>query len=552
MLKRILYLLVIIFFASCLVKEDSKRYDVLLNMVYHNPGEPKWETQYTEPAYLKAMGYTGQVPKMEVQCGLTYDFWQDNIIPEKSEEKFWIERHASEVRMLLNNAERSTMPLYPFTDVLVLPMSITKKYGEEMKIDSHLSIKRERTQELLRAQIEEIFMRFPNLGGLTIRHGETYLHDTPFHSGETPARTPEEHAIMINLLRDEVCVKRNKKLFYRTWDFGYFHTNPTFYLKVTNEVEPHALLYFCIKHVNYDFNRGFPFNTTIGLGNHQQIVEISMNQAGCYGNNSHPYYIGKGIINNWSEMDEKKGIRDLINDPNIKGFWIWTGGDGWVGPYFDNELWMNLNEFVVRDFVLNPEQNEEEIFYKYAKKHLKLSDADAQKFRELCLLSTDAVYYGQASRYFDADPWWCRDQYLTAIDLKEVIDREIKEEVLLEKIENLKKWEKLEQLAYEIKMPDIDDQAFLQVSTTYARIKYEIITLIWQMQIMKAEKEKGQELNIEMTKDLILEYENKWEEWVTLKKNNPACPTLYEDHRAVHCGPPFKTSLDNLINLVSK
>ena len=552
MLKRILYILLIILFFGCQVDEGSKRYNVLLNMVHHNPGEPKFETQYTEPAYIKAMGYTGQVPKIEVQCGLTYDAWEDNVVPEKSEEKLWIERHAAEIGLLINNAEKANMPLYPFTDVLVLPISIMDKYGEEMKIDGCLSIKRERTQEILKVQIAEIFSRFPKLGGLTIRHGETYLHDTPFHKGNTPAKTPEEHAIMINLLKEEVCVKRGKKLFYRTWDFGYFHTKPDFYLKSTNAVEPHPLLFFSIKHVNSDFNRGFPFNTTIGIGDHQQIIELSTNQAGCYGRNSHPYYIGKGIIENWSEMKEKKGIRDLYDDTKIKGFWTWTWGDGWVGPYFDNELWINLNEFVIRDFVLNPKQNEEEIFNKYAVNYLKLSDADAGKLRELCLLSTDAVYYGQASRYFYANPWWCRDQYLTAIDLGEVINKGIKEKVLFEKQENLMVWKKIEQIAYEINLPDSKDQSFLQVSTTYARIKYEIIDLIWQMQIMLAENEAGQKLDKEMIIAAINAYENKWEEWTSLKKNNPSCPTLYEDHRAVHCGPPFQTSLNKLKDLISE
>ena len=135
MLKRVLYLPLIILFVGCQVKESSKRYNVLLNMVYHNPGEPNWETQYTEPAYIKAMGYTGQVPKMEVQCGLTYDTWEDNIVPEKSEERLWIERHAAEVRMLINNAEKANMPLYTFTELLVHPISIMEKNVEEMKIN---------------------------------------------------------------------------------------------------------------------------------------------------------------------------------------------------------------------------------------------------------------------------------------------------------------------------------------------------------------------------------------------------------------------------------
>lgn len=550
MLKNIFYLSVLILLVSCQTKENPKRYEILLNMVHHNPGEPKFKTRYNEPAFIKEKGYTGQVPKIEIQCALTYDRWQNNVIPEKSEERMWIERHASEVAVLVNNAQDAGIPMYPFTDVLVIPETIMEKYGDEMKIDGKLSIKRERTKEILTAQIDEIFWRFPEIGGLTIRFGETYLHDTPFHKGNRPVHTPEDHSLLINLLREEICVKRNKKLFYRTWDFRQFHTRPEFYLKATGAVKPHPNLFFSIKHVNYDFNRGFPFNTTIGIGEHQQIVELSTNQAGCYGRSSHPYYIGRGIINNWSEMEEKKGIRDLIDDPKIKGFWTWTWGDGWVGPYFGNEFWINLNEYVLRSYVLNPKQSEEEIFLDYALQHLKLSQEDAEKFRELCLLSTDAVYYGQASRYFKTRPWWCRDQYLTAIDLSQVITKGIKEEVLVEKKENLKIWKQIEELTYEIKIPDSEDQSFVRVSTTYGRIKYEIIDLIWQMQILLAEDAAGKELEKAIVIDAINAYEDKWEEWVNLKRNNPNCPTLYEDHRSVHSGPPFQTSLSKLKDLV--
>lgn len=73
-----------------------------------------------------------------------------------------------------------------------------------------------------------------------------------------------------------------------------------------NSVQVHPNLYISIKHVNYDFNRGYPFNKTIGIGEHNQIVEVSINQAGCYGKNAHPYYIGKGVIEGWNDLDEKR------------------------------------------------------------------------------------------------------------------------------------------------------------------------------------------------------------------------------------------------------
>ncbi len=551
-MKKIVFIIPIIILSfSCQVKENAQRYPVLLNMVHHNPGEPKFKTQYTEPAFLKEKGYTGQVPKIEIQCALTYDRWKNKIIPQRTDEHLWIERHAAEVEMLINNAEKSGMPLYPFTDLLVIPETIMEKYGDEMKVNGHLSIRKAKTQEILRAQIDEIFWRFPKIAGLTIRFGETYLHDTPYHVGTRPVETPEDHIILINLLREEVCVKRNKKLFYRTWDFGLFHTQPDFYLKATNGVEPHPNLFFSIKHVNYDFNRGYPFNKTIGIGKHQQIVEISTNQAGCYGKNSHPYYIGKGIIENWSEMTEKKGIRDLYSDPKIKGFWIWTWGDSWEGPYFGNELWVNLNEYILRSFIQNPEQEEKDIFYDYALQHLKLSHKDADKLRELCLLSTDAVYYGQESKYFEApNTWWVRDHYLTSISLKGIVEKNLQEEVIAEKEEHIKSWYKMEQLASEIKLNDPDDQKFLLVSTIYGRIKYEIIEQIWRIQIILAEYETGKKIDKEYAQKCMDTYALKWEEWTWLKTENPSCPTLCIDYRAVHCGPPFQTSLIKLKNLI--
>uniref|UniRef100_UPI00227E2988 hypothetical protein n=2 Tax=Pseudomonadati TaxID=3379134 RepID=UPI00227E2988 len=94
------------------------------------------------------------------------------------------------------------------------------------------------------------------------------------------------------------------------------------YISVMNSVQVHPNLYISIKHVNYDFNRGYPFNKTIGIGEHNQIVEVSINQAGCYGKNAHPYYIGKGVIEGWNDLDEKKGIRDLYDTSIVKGFWL--------------------------------------------------------------------------------------------------------------------------------------------------------------------------------------------------------------------------------------
>src|SRR5271157_1270940 len=233
----------------------------IFDMVHHNPGEPLFITKYTRPEYIRQLGYNGDCAKIYVQAATTYDRWEQGLVPKDSATWAWIQRHAHNLDHLIEEYKQAGMPLYPFTDVLVVPKELMDKYGDRMKDDQgRLSIQRPKTQEIVRAQMEAIFHRFPDLGGLTIRFGETYLSDTPFHVGSSPVRTPADHTLLINILRDEVCVKRNKKLIYRTWDFKVLHTNPELYLQATDPVQPHPNLIFSIKHANDDFLRDVPLN----------------------------------------------------------------------------------------------------------------------------------------------------------------------------------------------------------------------------------------------------------------------------------------------------
>lgn len=60
---------------------------------------------------------------------------------------------------------------------------VHKKYKDEIcDDDGRISIYREKTKELHRAMLDEIFKEFP-IDELIIRVGETYLHDTPRHMG---------------------------------------------------------------------------------------------------------------------------------------------------------------------------------------------------------------------------------------------------------------------------------------------------------------------------------------------------------------------------------
>jgi len=529
------------------VSAAERRFPHLFNMVYHNPGEPQFVTHYDEAGYLKQLGYNGQIPKLSPQCGLTYDKAFPGLIAEPGEERMWIERNAHSIRLDVEYARRHGMPLYPFTDVLVVPQSLWEKYGEEMKIDGKLTIRAKRTQEVMRAQIEELFRRFPDLPGFTLRFGETYLHDTPFHRGTKPVHSPEEHAILINLLRDEVCVKRNKTLIYRTWDFRQLHTRLDWYTRATDSVEPHPKLIFSIKHVNNDFIRAKPFNTTLGKGKHQQIVEVSVNQAGLYGRCSSPYYMGQGVIEGWKEMKEPKGLRDLLDNDKIIGIWIWCWGDGWVGPYISNELWNDINETVLRKWTLDPKKSEEFYFNEYASETLRLNGQALKDFRKLVMLATDGTFLGQQSVIVPVSDWWCRDHYLTAVNVKKQVSAGKVDACIAEKAKAVEMWNEAERLAAGITLKDPRDTEFMRVSTTYGRIKYQVIEQLWRIQLMLAEETLNKTpLDKDAAIAAVAAYEKAFDEWRQLKRDNPCCPTLYVDHESVHCGPPFQKVLKPL------
>jgi hypothetical protein len=544
----------------------------LLDMVHDNPGEKPFDTKFNDPTVLKEWGYNGQVIKTFPQTALTYEAFDPTLVPEGSPERAWAEKYGKVVDERITAAKACALPVFNFTDMLVVPEKLLLKYADEMTVGTgeitketiennrktaihgslhgtgrRLSILRPVTQKVVRTQLDELFTRFPDLAGIFVRFGETYVHDTPYHVGGSPVGSADEHRALIQLLREEVCVKRNKLVFYRTWGWDGFLTSPKFYCGVTDGIEPHPNLIFSIKHSNGDFTRDVPFNKTLGVGKHPQLVEVSINQAGLYGKNAWPYYIGQGIIDGWeTDGAAKRGLRSLAGHKNFAGVWTWTRGDGWAGPYTPNEFWVDLNAYVIKSFGQQPGRAEKEIFDEYCREKLKLDDQQAAKFRELCLLATSATYHGQKSSLFKSNSWWCRDEYLTAPNLQSVVNGGLADKVLEEKAQAVADWKRVEQTAREIKLSNAADQEFLEVSCTYGRIKMAITEQIWTMQILFAQSGKSGNLDKVKMRQAIESYDALWAEWRKLKEDHACCPTLYRDDKAVNCGaPPFKRALDS-------
>lgn len=546
--------------------DKNIRVPYTLNMVHLNPGEGETKSIYNDPEFIKSRGYNGMILQNYAQCAITYDNFEQDIIPSGLE-RDWITSQATLIDEQLEAANNAEIDIYIFTDVFVAPKSIWNKYGEEMGIqetDFHgyggdvknirkPNIQFPIIQKLMRAQIEGIFDRFPSLDGLVIRFGETYLHDTPNHMGGKLVREGDEgikdHITLINLLKEEVCVKRKKKLFYRTWDFGWMHTEPEIYTAITDQISTHPNLIFSIKHTKGDFLRTFPFNPTLGKGKHQQIVEVQC-QREYEGKGAHPNYIANAVINGFEEYEGMQGLKslnDLKDNPNFAGVWTWARGGGWKGPYITNELWCDLNAYVVNKWAKDPTIPEVEIFNAYSKElGLNLKDADA--FREIALLSTKGVFYGRTSNVARINPWWIRDQFMGGIttdafnnhtseawgklneDFKKIIADGLIDEVLDEKRQAVDIWKKIETLSKTVSSGDEKFRDYLKVSCSYGRIKYEIIEKAWFIMLNGMQETNNVVNNTPLIKEAKLRYDELWNEFQLLKANNEQCATLYKPY----------------------
>lgn len=538
----------------------------IMDMVHNNPGEKPYDTKYNDPGYVRSQGYNGIVPRWFVSCAITYDNFKKNTLPKNSAERKWIEQEAAAIDRKLAECKKAGLGVYPFTDFIIFPAVIWKLYGDSIKNtkagvgsvlggkgeDRKPDISRPVTQSLLRAQITGIFDRFPQLDGIVLRFGETYLHDTPFHKGGSPIGNGrqgiEDHITFINILREEICVKRNKKLFYRTWDFGYnFHTNPEYYLAVTNAIEPHPNLVFSIKYQQGDFLRMTPFNPTMGIGKHRQMVEAQSSME-AYGKGAHPYYSAYGVINGWPEtkyeiVNEQftgkannptnpRGMKDILNKGLLGGAFTWSRGGGWQGPYITNEFWIDMNTWVVSHWAQNTNRSEESLFYEFATQH-GFTGMQADRLRQIALLSIEGVRKGHCNSFTINQVWWARDEFFSvkanSAVINSILKNNLSEQVLAEKAEAAGIWKQIEAIAKQITIVDTALQEAIRVSCSYGRIKFELIEQMWTLMLENAVEEMGGQPRQQVLQQALQKYDQLWAEWRTLKQSSPYCATLYTD-----------------------
>lgn len=478
-------------------------------MVHHNPGETPFATQFADASKLGAHGFSGQVPKSLI---FALDF--ENILPGSfpvgAEETAWLADLAAAKDAEIAACGRAGIEVYYHTDFFVLPRRVIEQMGSEICDEAgRIDVTRPATLDLYRKVLDALFKRFPDVQGLMVRVGETYLFDAPYHAGNTavPLHDPkvnraaqiERFISLIRFLREEICFRHGRRFIHRTWDYfpDRFHADPEFYLAVTDCIEPHPLLAFSIKHTGSDFFRNSHTNRCLGIGKHPQIVEIQC-QREYEGKGAIPCYIARGVIEGFSEYKKPLGLRDWRKDPRHAGLFTWTRGGGWFGPYLRDEFWPELNARVISAWQAAPEKSEEEIFQRIACETYGLSDGSAAALRELALASEEVILHGRYCMAaaelegfcYESTNLWMRDECLGGItqlaDTFAVLEKAGRlDEALAEKRRAAALAAKLPAIAARITFGDPGRTAFIRWSADYAAKLFAWIAEGWELLVLR-------------------------------------------------------------------
>lgn len=537
-------ILSVLLFANSVVAQtncDKKEY-LVMDMVHHNPGDEMTQTVFRNPEKLASFGMNGMVINefKFPQCAVSFSKFDKRIFPKGSEEKEWVEALTQEIRDQIKECHRNGLQAFYFTDIIVLPRKLVELYKDEICDENgKISFEKPKTWEIHRIMLKELFDRFPEMDGLVIRTGETYTHNIPYHIGDGPVNynkydtSIEIQAKLMNLLREEVCVKRNKKIVYRTWCHGYFHTDPKYYLAVTEQVEPHPNLYLAIKHTQGDYLRTFGFNKTITVGKHKQVIEVQC-QREYEGKGAFPNYVANAVINGFEEnknAPSPRCLNDVKNDSIFYGVWTWSRGGGWYGPYISNELWCDLNTYVMSQWAKNPNRTEEEIFNEYAQKS-GISEKTLPYFRRLCLLTPDAIIRGRGSFIHPVNVVWTRDHYLGGINQLKgifnwILEKNLVEESLYEMKLGVSIWKEIVELADKVECKDKATEQYIKTSSLYGYWLHKIMEQGWIIMLKGYQGDQTGVYDRISIRLALEEYDKCWEYYRKLKEENPDCATLY-------------------------
>jgi hypothetical protein len=554
--------------------------NVLIDMTQNNPGDAvAWEqSKYFDARVLKQAGYTAQSSTGETSGTQAVDFHSTGIdfFPAKSAQRLWLDAYTAGVKQQVDAAKASGIKAYFFVDLLVFPTFVIDHYKKEITQNGKL-VWNNATANLTQVLIDETFAKFPGCDGFIIRTGETYTYDTPYHKGNSPC--PDSHSDclalwvdFINNLRTGVCEKHGKDVFIRTWD--NWPSTSSYYLSLSNQIQPHSHLYFSIKYTAGDFLRNQRFNAQLGVGKHAQIVEVEL-QREYEGKGAHPNYVMDIAINGPTAYEQTgigrvtnaaapKCLSDLVGLPQLKGLWTWTRGGGWWGPYIHgNEMHIDLHFQVISswwkaNFPSSPRpapappapgppramaagtvaapaaMTEAEAFAKACANILSgctAANGCCAAFRTLVRAAAHGVYLGKYGGSQNTNNMWLRDDRIGTMETAGIGSHS--QSSMQSRVDAMAQWALVNHTyvtGVRPHMTDPQQQAELGAGVEYGQRLYGIIEAGWSSMVLGYAKIHGLPFDATALNTSLEAYDARWAGYRAFGLTNRYAASLYHDY----------------------
>ena len=148
-------------------------------------------------------------------------------------------------------------------------------------------------------------------------------------------------------------------------------------------------------------------------------------------------------------------------------------------------------------------------------------------FYEICVKSAHAVLLGRGtnSPLLEFSVWWTRDQNINYAELQKNIENAERKgllDVLLEeKKQSVVVWKEIVALAQQLS-EKTEAKTYIVATCRYGFLLYSLYEVMYRANVIALQKNNEDKL-----KAAIMEYDQLWNEWIELKRNNAGCPTLF-------------------------
>jgi hypothetical protein len=419
-----------------------------LATVLDNPGEPFAQTQYRDPAHLKAMGYTGLV--IYETTGLSGIEGAETL--GSGEIGRWVAQQYDQVAQRINQARFAGLEVYILFDALSLARVIVSKNADQYTCRNRPTALCPASEQTVLKSVEtlgRLLEQLPTVDGVVLRFGDNdaarlpYLIGNDIYSPHCPRCSQLGRADRIVQLIEHfhrlVVTKLDKRLIVRAWNVkpNGMHDSVDLCRRVCERLpgdaqDPRLVLSF--KFTQTDFWRYQKWNpSSLACGGRPVIYELQCQRE----------FEGKGGIPNWqvplwtdgpAEIDEanRGGLKQVASQINFAGLWAWARGGGWGGPFVTKETWIDVNVFAVPHLVDEPGLDTSELTDRWIERQFgsvtpALSKAIKETLAKSPQLILQGFYLGPYAKS-RMDPWhpngdWIQDDQVDAQAAWRIIQR---------------------------------------------------------------------------------------------------------------------------------